>query len=86
LLKVIKLKILAKKAGISKLDVTEKGIVITFYQGAPQNVTKVLDFIASNSLVAKLKEDNKIFIKSLGEKDADQVIRTIEQIIRQISE
>jgi transcription-repair coupling factor (superfamily II helicase) len=84
LLQVVKLKLLAKIAGVSKVDVVEKGLVLHFFKAQPAFPEKVLDFIAANSLVAKLKEGYKMLVV-VELQDAAMTLSTTEKIIRQIS-
>ena len=63
LFEIIKIKQLAKKAHISKIDFGEKGFVISFKDKKPLCHTALIDFIAfEREFESKLKPDGKLFL------------------------
>ena len=61
LLKVMTLKALARRAGIDKVDIGEKGVVFRFYKNQVQAPEKVLHYIQAQKGLAKLRPDQTIF-------------------------
>jgi transcription-repair coupling factor len=61
LLKIMQLKTLARRAGIDKVDVGEKGVVFRFYQNQVQAPEKLLQYIQDQKGLAKLRPDHTIF-------------------------
>ncbi len=62
LLTTLKLKILAKKAHIERLDVGPKGAVITFFQNVFPNPAGLVRFIQSQMGTVQLKVDQKLVV------------------------
>jgi transcription-repair coupling factor (superfamily II helicase) len=56
------LKQIAKEKNIAKLECGDRALIITFRNGSPLNVEKVLDFINSSHGKAKLKAEGKLLI------------------------
>lgn len=83
LITIVKLKQMAKSAGIEKLDVGEKGILVTFRNNQPIYPDAVMNFIAKNIGTVKLRENNKLLI--LGEfKDEGYIIKSVDAILSQL--
>ncbi|MFT6072266.1 MAG: transcription-repair coupling factor (superfamily II helicase) [Alphaproteobacteria bacterium] len=64
LLKIIDLKSLCKQAHIGRLDVGEKGVLITFHNSSHPNPELLIEFITTQKGKAKLRSDHKISIKA----------------------
>jgi transcription-repair coupling factor (superfamily II helicase) len=82
LFSIIKIKQLAKSAGIIKIDRGEKGILITFHNNKPQNPEKLLLLATSASDRFKIRPDGKFFIQlEPGEKD---IVKLIEKVLDKV--
>lgn len=62
LLKIIDLKNICKAAHISRLDVGEKGIIVTFHNNMYPNPENLIEFIGVQKGKAKLRSDHKMAI------------------------
>lgn len=62
LLKIIDLKNICKSAHISRLDVGDKGLVITFHNNTHPNPENLIEFIATQKGKAKLRSDHKLSV------------------------
>ncbi len=83
LIEIVKLKQLAKAACVDKLDVGEKGILITFRNNRPQSPDAVMAFISQNIGMVKVRENNKLLI--LGEfKDEVHIIKSVGNILQKL--
>lgn len=67
---IVKLKNLAKSAGVEKLDLGDKALVLCFKAGIEINRDAIVSFLTNNPSKAKLRNDNKllIFIENSDEK------------------
>jgi transcription-repair coupling factor (superfamily II helicase) len=59
LLKVVGIKGLCRQAGIEKIDVGPKGVVVTFRGGAFANPLGLVQFVQQRASVWKLRPDSK---------------------------
>ena len=59
LVKVIEIKLNAKKACVAKIDVGPKGALVTFHDDRPPNVEGLLAYVARLGEIAKLRPDSK---------------------------
>lgn len=78
---IVKLKQLAKKANIEKLDIGEKGALIAFRNKQPANVENVMNLVARNPLKIKLRPDNKIFVEKSWTSDAEVILQYMMQLV-----
>ncbi len=62
LVRVIEIKLDAKKACVSKIDVGPRGAVVSFHDDNPPNVPGLLAWIERLGGVAKLRPDNKLVV------------------------
>jgi transcription-repair coupling factor (superfamily II helicase) len=69
LIRVIEIKLNAKRACISKMDVGAKGVVVTFHDNKPPNVDALLAYTARLGAIAKIRPDAK-FVLSRAWPDA----------------
>ena len=68
LLEVIKLKSLCRKAGVEKIDVGPKAIVMQLHKSCPTAPERLMSFVIRNQKTVKLRPDNKlVFAKSEAE-------------------
>jgi transcription-repair coupling factor (superfamily II helicase) len=83
LITIVRLKQLAKAGNIEKLDIGEKGILITFRHNQPKSPDIIMEFINKNTGLIKMHKQNKLLI--LGDfKDEMHIIETVETILRQL--
>ncbi|MDF3046979.1 MAG: mfd [Candidatus Midichloriaceae bacterium] len=83
LITIVKLKHLAKNAGIEKLDIGDKGIAITFRDNMPKSPDVVMNFVARNTGTVKIRENNKLLILGSLQGEA-QIIQAVEKILREL--
>jgi len=62
LIKLIEIKLNAKKACVAKIDVGAKGALVSFHDDKPPNVEGLLAYVARLQGVAKLRPDSKLVI------------------------
>jgi transcription-repair coupling factor (superfamily II helicase) len=62
LIKLIEIKLNAKKACVAKIDVGAKGALVSFHDDKPPNVDGLLAYVARLNGVAKLRPDSKLVI------------------------
>lgn len=81
----VKLKVLAKKAHIERLDAGAKGATIAFYQNIFPNPSGLIEYISSQMGTIKIRPDQKVLVMRPWEKLTDR-LSGIEKIIRKIAE
>ncbi|WP_425229766.1 transcription-repair coupling factor [Sphingomonas sp.] len=69
LIRVIDIKLNAKRACISKMDVGAKGVVVTFHDNKPPNVDALFAYVQRLGAIAKIRPDAK-FVLSRAWPDA----------------
>ncbi|NTS64196.1 transcription-repair coupling factor [Sphingomonas sp. HHU CXW] len=62
LVKIMEIKLNAKKACIAKLDVGPKGALVAFHDDTPPNVTGLLAYVDKLGPIAKLRPDSKLAV------------------------
>jgi transcription-repair coupling factor (superfamily II helicase) len=62
LIRVIEIKMNAKKACIAKMDVGAKGALVGFHDDRPPNVEGLLAYVAKLGPIAKLRPDSKFVL------------------------
>jgi transcription-repair coupling factor (superfamily II helicase) len=62
LIKLIEIKLNAKKACVAKIDVGARGALVSFHDDKPPNVDGLLAYVARLNGVAKLRPDSKLVI------------------------
>ena len=62
LIRVIEIKLNAKRACISKMDVGAKGVVVSFHDNKPPNVDALIAYVARLNGQAKLRPDSKFVL------------------------
>jgi transcription-repair coupling factor (superfamily II helicase) len=62
LIRVIEIKLNAKRACISKMDVGAKGVVVSFHENKPPNVDALIAYVARLNGQAKLRPDSKFVL------------------------
>ena len=62
LIRVIEIKLNAKRACISKMDVGAKGVVVTFHDNKPPNIDALIAYVARLNGQAKLRPDSKFVL------------------------
>ena len=63
LIKVIEIKLNAKKACVSKIDVGPKGVLVSFHGDKPPNIDKLLAYVERLNGVARLRPDSKLVLQ-----------------------
>ncbi len=84
LFKVVQLKHLAKNANIEKIDLGEKGVLISFRNNEPKSPEKVIDLISKNPIALKLRGDQKLFY-STNTSEPEKLIQKLESIVETIT-
>ena len=62
LIRLIEIKLNAKRASVAKMDVGPKGALVTFHDNAPPNVSGLLTWVARLDGVARLRPDSKLVV------------------------
>ena len=76
LLKTVEIKIMCRAANIEKIDAGAKGILIMFHNNVFARPEKLIDFIAAQFGIVKVRPDQKLFI----EKNLDSYAQRVETI------
>jgi transcription-repair coupling factor (superfamily II helicase) len=63
LISVIQIKLNAKRACISKMDVGQKGVLVAFHDNKPPNVAGLIAYVDRLGGVAKLRPDSKLVLQ-----------------------
>jgi len=63
LIKVIEIKLNARKACIAKMDVGPRGVLVAFHDDTPPNVAGLLAYVERLNGVAKLRPDSKLVLQ-----------------------
>jgi transcription-repair coupling factor (superfamily II helicase) len=63
LIRVIEIKLNAKKACVSKIDVGPKGVLVSFHNDTPPNIEKLLTYVERLNGVARLRPDSKLVLQ-----------------------
>jgi transcription-repair coupling factor (superfamily II helicase) len=63
LVRVIEIKLNAKKACIAKMDVGAKGVLVSFHDDKPPNVGGLIAYVDRLGGVAKLRPDSKLVLQ-----------------------
>lgn len=64
LLSIIDLKVLCKKAHVDKVDLGQKGVVISFYKNAFPQPEKLIRYIQEHHGIIRLRQDHKLVVLS----------------------
>jgi transcription-repair coupling factor (superfamily II helicase) len=86
LLGVLKLKILCKQAGIERVDVGPKGAVLALRNNNFKNPDKLIEFMAQNARLFKLRPDQKIVLMREWKPDAKSRLTELAKSLEQIAE
>ena len=71
LIRIIEIKLNAKKAAVAKMDVGPKGALVTFFDNSPPNIEGLLAWVAKLDGVARLRPDSKLVVtRSWGDPKA----------------
>ncbi len=71
LIRIIEIKLNAKKAAVAKMDVGPKGALVTFFDNKPPNVEGLLAWVTKLDGVARLRPDSKLVVtRSWGDPKA----------------
>jgi transcription-repair coupling factor (superfamily II helicase) len=62
LLSIIDLKVLSKKAHVDKVDVGQKGVIISFYKNLFPSPEKLIQHIQSHHGIMRLRQDHKLVV------------------------
>ncbi len=63
LIRVIEIKLNAKRACVSKIDVGPKGVLVSFHNDTPPNIEKLLAYVERLNGVARLRPDSKLVLQ-----------------------
>lgn len=81
LISTIRLKLMAKKLGIKKIDLGEKGASISFQPGYPKKPEKLISHVQSNAKKMRLRPDQKLTILWDNMSKADHIKELYTQLI-----
>ena len=84
LLKVVAIKGLCREANVAKIDVGPKGAVASFRNDEFANPLDLMQFVAKNSLIWKVRPDQKVVVKGEWETPA-QRLDAAEKILTQLA-
>lgn len=71
LIRIIEIKLNAKKAAVAKMDVGPKGALVTFFDNTPPNIEGLLAWVTKLDGVARLRPDSKLVVtRSWGDPKA----------------
>ncbi|HEX8484699.1 transcription-repair coupling factor [Sphingomonas sp.] len=62
LIRVIEIKLNARKACVSKIDVGQKGVLVAFHDNRPPNIDGLLAYVDRLKDIAKLRPDGKLVV------------------------
>ena len=80
----VKLKLLAKRAHIERLDAGQKGAVITFYQNIFPNPAGLIEYISSKMGTIQIKPDQKLVVMRPWGKVQER-LSGVEKMLRDIA-
>ncbi|MCO6416751.1 transcription-repair coupling factor [Siccirubricoccus sp. KC 17139] len=83
LLQVVALKALCRAAGVEKLDAGPKGIVLGFFRNQPRNPGGLVQWVAAQKGLVKLRPDHKLAL--LKEMELPQRIRVAKELVGAIA-
>jgi transcription-repair coupling factor (superfamily II helicase) len=84
LIATLSIKLLCKSAGIARLDVGPKGVVLAFRNNKFENPPALLDHIAKHTGRIKLRADQTLFIAAETSNDATR-LNIADAVAREIS-
>ena len=64
----------AKKAGVEKVDLGEKALMISFKEGVKINMPAIVDFIGNSASKIKIRSDNKLLV-FIEDKRGDKILK-----------
>ena len=62
LIRLIEIKLHAKRGGVAKIDVGPRGALVAFHNDSPPNVTGLLGYVERLGAIAKLRPDSKLVL------------------------
>ena len=62
LIRIIEIKLNAKKAAVQKMDIGPKGALVTFFDNTPPNIEGLLAWVTKLDGVARLRPDSKLVV------------------------
>ncbi len=83
LLEIMKIKLMAISAGIDKIDVGPKGVVLSFYKDNFTNPDNLIEYIHKNPTTVKLRGDNKLVVNH-SVTNSEQSIVSVKNILTKI--
>jgi transcription-repair coupling factor (superfamily II helicase) len=84
LLKTMALKRLCRRARVERLDAGPKGAVITFRQGGPADLGKLVAWVAKKQPLVKLRPDQKLVAQAAWN-DHDKRLKGVERLMRELA-
>ncbi len=85
LMATLQIKLLCKKAGIARLDVGPKGVVLAFHGNRFANPPALIDHIAKHAGRIKLRADQTLFVAAETKSEAER-LTTAERIAREVGQ
>lgn len=88
LLSILEIKMLCKRAGISKIDAGPKGATIEFCNNAPPNVAGIMQWISTKAGSVKIRPDQKLTAIRAWPKTPMRIkgVRTLTKELAELSE
>ena len=84
LLEVIRLKILCRKAGVEKIDVGPKAVVMQFHASANIDPARLMLYVQKNTQRIKIRPDNKLVFTKDESEDFETNVRVVESYLNDI--
>ncbi len=79
LLQVVAIKLLCRAAGVEKLDAGPKGIVLGFFRNQPRNPAGLVQWVAAQKGLVRLRPDHKLAL--LREMELPQRVRVAKELL-----
>jgi transcription-repair coupling factor (superfamily II helicase) len=79
LLQVVAIKLLCRAAGVEKLDAGPKGIVLGFFRNQPRNPAGMVQWVAAQKGLVRLRPDHKLAL--LREMELPQRVRVAKELL-----
>ncbi len=85
LLKVVKLKLLCKQAGVAKVDAGPKGMVLAFRDNHFSNPEALISYITKNPLRFKLRADQTLVIADQGWENDEKRLKGVNETLEEVA-
>lgn len=83
---VIRLKMLCKKSFVEKLDIGEKGALVSFKDNTFPNAERLIKWVYQNNKTVKIRPDHKLFMLFSDATDVQNHIKDTEKLLQNLSD